>query len=449
MDFNDKALIERWEPVLAHEAVPEIKDHHRKMQTAILLENTEKDMSNGGTNNASTFLNEAAPTNNTTGVANYDPILINLVRRAMPNLIAYDVAGVQAMTGPSGLVFAMRSHYGAQNGTEAFFNEPETGWSARLGSNTSATNAGYASATAVGGANGNVGTTPGSSNNAGNNTFNFAGGLNLGTAEGLGSNTTAIFPEMSLTIEKVTATAKSRKLKAEFSQEMSQDLKAIHGLDVESELSNMLASALLADINREVIRTIIVTSKTGCLDTTTPGTFDCDVDSNGRWLVEKHKGLMFRVEQESNAIAKASRAGRGNIIICSSDVASALQMAGVLDYAPALAANNLQIDDTGVTFAGILNKRVKVFIDPYASGNWMVVGYKGSTPADAGLFYCPYIPLQKVMAVDPNTFQPKIGYSTRYAMVASPFAEGLTVGNGALNQDSNVYYRKFVISNLS
>jgi hypothetical protein len=369
----------------------------------------------------------------------------------MPNLIAYDVCGVQPMTGPTGLIFAMRARYANQEGTETFYNEVNTGYSSRGGSNTSAETAGYASATAAGGAAGNVGTTLNlaTSNNAGNNTYNFAGGLATAVAEGLGSSNTTLFPEMAFSIEKVSVTAKSRALKAEYSLELSQDLKAIHGLDAETELSNILSSEILAEINREVIRTLIVTAVRGAAEgTTTAGIFDLDTDSNGRWSVEKFKGLMFQVEREANKIAKDTRRGKGNIIICSSDVASALQMAGVLDYAPALNSNNLQVDDTGNTFAGVLNGRLRVYIDPYAGSNYMVVGYKGASAFDAGLFYCPYVPLQMVRAVDPNTFQPKIGFKTRYGMVANPFAEGTTAGVGAITQDSNLYYRRLVVNNL-
>ena len=441
----------KWKDVLDHEDLPGISDPLKRAVTAAVLENTERTLKEErGTGNGS-FLGEAAPTNATgSSIDNFDPVLISLVRRAMPNLIAYDVCGVQPMTGPTGLIFAMRSRYDDQTGTETFYNEVDTGHSARGGANTSATNAGYAAANVVGGQATNIGTYPGTSNNVGGNTYNFAGGMNTATAEGLGSNTTAVFPEMSFSIEKVSVEAKSRALKAEYSMELAQDLKAIHGLDAETELSNILSSEILAEINREVIRTIVVTAKTGAQEgTTTAGVFDLDTDSNGRWLVEKHKGLMFQIEREANAIAKGTRRGKGNIIICSSDVASALMMAGVLDYAPALNSNNnLSVDDTGNTFAGVLNGRFKVYIDPYAGSNYLVVGYKGSNAFDAGVFYCPYVPLQMVRAVDPSTFQPKIGFKTRYGMVANPFAEGTTAGLGALTQDSNNYYRRIIVNNL-
>jgi hypothetical protein len=451
MTYLAEEIQNKWKPILEHQDLPEIKDAHKRAVTAQILENTEKAISearaagmNGG------FLNEAAPTNATgSAIDNFDPVLISLVRRAMPNLVAYDICGVQPMTGPTGLIFAMRARYDNQTGTETFYNEVDTGHSARGGANTAAAAAGYATANVVGGQAENIGTSPSASNNVGGNTYNFAGGLNLATAEGLGSNTTAIFPEMAFSIEKVSVTAKSRALKAEYSLELAQDLKAIHGLDAETELSNILSAEILAEINREVIRTVVATARTGAQEgTTTAGIFDLDTDSNGRWSVEKFKGLMFQVEREANAIAKATRRGKGNIIICSSDVASALQMAGVLDYAPALNSNNLNVDDTGNTFAGVLNGRLRVYIDPYAGANYMVVGYKGSSAFDAGLFYCPYVPLQMVRAVNPDTFQPKIGFKTRYGMVANPFAEGTTEGLGALTQDSNVYYRRLIVNNL-
>ena len=460
MSYLAEEIQNKWKPILEHEDLTPIKDAHKRAVTAQLLENTEGAIREARASMGHAFLGEAAPINSmglssstasTGAIDTFDPVLISLVRRAMPNLIAYDVCGVQPMTGPTGLIFAMRARYANQEGNETFYNEVDTGHSARGGSNTSATDAGYASATAPGGAVGNVGNTASlaTSNNAGSDVYNFAGGLRTNVAEGLGSNTTAIFPEMAFSIEKVSVTAKTRALKAEYSLELAQDLKAIHGLDAETELSNILSSEILAEINREVIRTLIVTAVRGASEgTTTAGIFDLDTDSNGRWSVEKFKGLMFQVEREANAIAKGTRRGKGNIIICSSDVASALQMAGVLDYAPALNSNNLQVDDTGNTFAGVLNGRLRVYVDPYAGSNYMVVGYKGSSAFDAGLFYCPYVPLQMVRAVDPNTFQPKIGFKTRYGMVANPFAEGLTAGEGAIKQDSNVYYRRLLVNNL-
>jgi hypothetical protein len=450
MSYLEEAVQNKWRPVLEHEDLSPIKDPHRRAVTAQILENTETSIRETRAAMSGSYLNEAAPTNATGGsIDNFDPVLISLVRRAMPNLIAYDVCGVQPMTGPTGLIFAMRARYDGQTGTETFYNEVDTGHSARGGANAGFAEAGYIAAANTGGATNNIGTSPSANNNATNGLYNFAGGIQTSLAEGLGSNTTSIFPEMAFSIEKVSVTAKSRALKAEYSLEVAQDLKAIHGLDAETELSNILSAEILAEINREVIRTIVVTAKKGATEgTTTAGIFDLDTDSNGRWSVEKFKGLMFQIEREANAIAKQTRRGKGNIIICSSDVASALQMAGVLDYAPALNSNNLNVDDTGNTFAGVLNGRLRVYIDPYAGSNYLVVGYKGSSAFDAGLFYCPYVPLQMVRAVNPDTFQPKIGFKTRYGMVANPYAEGDTEGLGRIVEDSNVYYRRLLVSNL-
>jgi hypothetical protein len=344
----------------------------------------------------------------------------------------------------------MRSRYAnsTQLNEEAFYNEANTGHASRLGAGVNAANVGAATTTAVG-AN-TVGTAPGSSNNAGNSTYNYTMGLLLGSGEKLGDSGYT-FPEMGFSIEKVTVSAKTRALKAEYTLELAQDLKAIHGLDAETELSNILSGEILAEINREVVRSIIITAERGATEgTTTAGIFDLDTDSNGRWSVEKFKGLLFQIERECNQIAKQTRRGKGNIIICSSDVASALQMAGVLDYAPALNSNNLNIDDTGNTFAGVLNGRIKVYIDPYAGTNFLVVGYKGSNAFDAGLFYCPYVPLQMVRAVDPASFQPKIGFKTRYGMAPNPFAKGTATADATatLEQDSNKYYRRVLVSNL-
>ena len=441
----------KWKPVLEHADLPTIETAHRRAVTAQILENTENALREDMQNGVSQQLLGESPVNVAGGVSNFDPVLISLVRRSMPNLIAYDICGVQPMTGPTGLIFAMRSKYANSSalGAEAFYNEANTGHSSRLGAGVDAANTGAATATSVG-AN-TVGTAPGSSNNAGNSTYNFTMGLLLGTGELLGSNSTYIFPEMGFSIEKVTVSAKTRALKAEYSLELAQDLKAIHGLDAETELSNILSGEILAEINREVVRSIIITAEKGATDgTTTAGIFDLDTDSNGRWSVEKFKGLLFQIERECNQIAKQTRRGKGNIIICSSDVASALQMAGVLDYAPALNSNNLNIDDTGNTFAGVLNGRIKVYIDPYAGTNFLVVGYKGSNAFDAGLFYCPYVPLQMVRAVDPNSFQPKIGFKTRYGMAPNPFAKGTTAAdaNAVLEQDSNKYYRRVLVNNL-
>jgi hypothetical protein len=443
--YNSENLQEKWQPVLAHPDLPEIKDNYKKAVTSIILENQEKAMKE---DNA--FLSEAAPTNSGFGGSNmqaYDPILISLVRRAMPNLIAYDVASVQPMTGPTGLIFAMKSRFSTQGGTEALFNEPDSGFS-----NDDA--AGDLNSTAM------TGTNPAVLNDASPGTYitggadygsTTGGGMTTAEAEALGDASANSFAEMAFSIEKSTVTAKSRALKAEYTMELAQDLKAIHGLDAETELSNILSAEILAEINREVIRTIYVSAKKGAsINTTTAGIFDLDTDSNGRWSVEKFKGLMFQIERDANVIAQETRRGKGNLIITSSDVASALQMAGVLDYAPAL-NNNLQVDDTGNTFAGVLNGRYRVYIDPYAANNaakqYYVVGYKGTSPYDAGIFYCPYVPLQMVRAVGENTFQPKIGFKTRYGVAQNPFAtsDATDIIAGA---NDNTYYRRVQVANL-
>ena len=430
--FQTEHLQEKWQPVLEHKDLPEINDSYRKAVTTVILENQEKSMKE---DNA--FLSEAAPTNSGhapagSNVAGWDPILISLVRRAMPNLIAYDVAGVQPMTGPTGLIFAMRSRYSSQTGTEAFYNEADNDFS--------------------GGATQMQGTNPAVLNDAAPGTYVSGVAMQTSAAEALGDSASNSFAEMAFSIEKQTVTARTRALKAEYTMELAQDLKAIHGLDAETELANILSSEILAEINREVVRTIYVTSKKGAaVDTANAGIFDMDVDSNGRWSVEKFKGLMFQVERDANAIAQETRRGKGNMIICSSDVASALQMAGVLDYTPAL-NNNLNVDDAGNTFAGVLNGRYKVYIDPYSANSadkqFYVVGYKGTSPYDAGIFYCPYVPLQMVRAVGENTFQPKIGFKTRYGLTANPFAEGATAGGGAMTANANTYYRKVQVTNI-
>ena len=434
----------KWKPVIEHEDLPKISDTHKRSVTAVLLENTERALREAGGHVGGQFLTEAAHANQTgADIDTFDPVLISLVRRAMPNLIAYDICGVQPMTGPTGLIFAMRAKYSNSSnaGVESFYNEVNTAFGTVVGG------ANTLGDKHVGGVPGN--TTTGTANLAETGIYNFGSGMGTAQAEALGTSGNTAFPEMAFSIEKVSVTAKTRALKAEYTMELAQDLKAIHGLDAETELSNILTTEILAEINREVVRTIAVTAQQGASSgTTTAGRFDLDVDANGRWSVEKFKGLMFQVEREANQIAKATRRGKGNIIICSSDVASALQMAGVLDYAPALNSNNLQVDDTGATFAGVLNGRIKVYIDPYATGNYMVVGYKGASAFDAGLFYCPYVPLQMVRAVDTGSFQPKIGFKTRYGMVANPFAEGATAGLGALTKDSNVYYRRVLVDNI-
>ncbi len=433
----------KWAPVLEHADLSPIRDAVRRNVTAVVLENTENELRKAGSMvGGQQLLGEAAPTNATgSAVDNFDPVLISLVRRAMPNLIAYDICGVQPMTGPTGLIFAMRSRYANQTGDEAFYNEANTAYATVVGG------ANTLGDKHVGGFPGN--TTTGTANLAEEGIYNFGDGMSTAQSEALGTSGNTAFPEMAFSVEKVTVTAKSRALKAEYTLELAQDLKAIHGLDAETELSNILSTEILAEINREVVRTISVTAEKGATEgTTTAGVFDLDTDSNGRWSVEKFKGLMFQIEREANQIAKGTRRGKGNIIICSSDVASALQMAGVLDYTPALNSNQLNVDDTGNTFAGVLNGRLRVYIDPYATGNYMVVGYKGASAFDAGLFYCPYVPLQMVRAVDPSSFAPKIGFKTRYGIVANPFAQGTTDGLGALVVDSNKYYRRVLVRNL-
>ena len=445
--YLSENLQNKWESVLDHPDMPKIADPYRKAVTAVILENQAQEMMK-----EAGILNEAGSPTNFAGtggfgggaaaagpVAGFDPILISLVRRSLPNLIAYDVCGVQPMTGPTGLIFAMRTRYAGQSGTEAFYNEANTAFS---------------------GANGAI--VASSMSIAGNTTdYLFVGNaaptgaMTTGSAEALGDGAAGnTFQEMAFSIEKVTVTARTRALKAEYSMELAQDLKAVHGLDAETELANILSAEILAEINREVIRTIYKIAKPGCqAGTTTAGAFNLDTDSNGRWMVEKIKGLAFQIEREANQIAKTTRRGKGNIVICSSDVASALAMSGILDYNSALAGQvSLTVDDTGNTFAGTIFGRIKVYIDPYfptgSTSEFAVVGYKGTNAYDAGMFYCPYVPLQMVRAVDTGTFQPKIGFKTRYGLVANPFAEGTTQGLGALNTQSNNYYRGFRIANL-
>ena len=437
--YLSEPLQQKWNGVLDHPDLPKISDPYRKAVTAVVLENQAVEMQKSG------MITETI--NNTTGAAiqNFDPILISLVRRSLPNLIAYDVCGVQPMTGPTGLIFAMRSRYSSQAGTEAFYNEANTFFS---GSNAAITAAQLAQLTSLTLAANTSETF--TSNAAAVAAMTTNQGENLG--DGAAGNT---FQEMAFSIEKVTVTAKTRALKAEYSMELAQDLKAVHGLDAETELANILSTEILAEINREVIRTIYGVAKLGAqVGTTTRGIFDLDTDSNGRWMVEKIKGLAFQIEREANTIAKQTRRGKGNIMLCSSDVASALAMAGILDYQSALQGQvNLTVDDTGNTFAGTLFGRIKVYIDPYfpagSTNEFAVVGYKGSNAYDAGLFYCPYVPLQMVRAVDTGTFQPKIGFKTRYGLVSNPFADGTAAATqGALTAQSNVYYRGFVVKNL-
>ncbi len=419
--YNSENLQEKWSPVLNHADLPKIDNPYKRAVTSIILENQEK-----AAKEDQAFLGEIANVTGDSAVANWDPILISLVRRAMPNLIAYDVCGVQPMTGPTGLIFAMKSRYTSNSGTEALFNEADTSFSG--GGTHSAT------------------LNPGLMNDT---TTSVTSGTGIATATAEASSS---FAEMAFSIEKSTVTAITRQLKAEYTMELAQDLKAIHGLDAETELANILSAEILAEINREVIRTIYEKAKKGAnINTTTSGTFDLDTDSNGRWSVEKFKGLMFQLERDANVIAQETRRGKGNIIICSSDVASALQMAGVLDYTPAL-NNSLNVDDTGNTFAGTVNGRFKVYIDPYASNNtaaqYYVVGYKGTSPYDAGIFYCPYVPLQMVRAVGENSFQPKIGFKTRYGLIRNPFAESSAQTTGTGTDQANIYYRMVKVTNL-
>ena len=439
-------LIEKWAPVLNEEAAGTIKDSHRKAVTAAVLENQEKALREE--RSQFNFLNEDAAANNTANVSNWDPVLISLVRRAMPNMMAYDVCGVQPMSGPTGLIFAMKSKYlttrgGATSGNEALFNEAKVAFSG----DSSAT--GYAA-----GPSGLDGITDSNSDSSINNdrvdpangTSGF--GMTTANAEQLGTTGESDFAEMGFTIEKATVTAKSRALKAEYTMELAQDLKAIHGLDAETELANILSTEILAEINREVIRTINSQAKTGAGtgNTAINGIFDLSTDADGRWSVEKFKGLIVQIEREANTIAKETRRGKGNFIICSSDVASALAASGMLDYAPAL-ATNLNVDDTGNTFAGVLNGRTKVYIDPYAVADYITVGYKGTNPYDAGMFYCPYVPLTMVRAVTEGSFQPKIGFKTRYGMASNPFV-GATAANGLATAKTNQYYRIFRVDNI-
>ena len=461
--FLSESIQNKWQPVLDHPDLPKISDSYKRAVTSVVLENQEKSLKEDAQ-----FMSEAAPANASgSSIQNWNPILISLVRRAMPNLIAYDICGVQPMSGPTGLIFAMRSRFSSQSGTEALFNEADSDFSGRNAAGSS-TNTGF-SQTAQSGENPavlNDAPIPGAGPN-----YTTGTGMTTAAAEALGDASGNAFAEMAFSIEKSTVTAKSRALKAEYTMELAQDLKAIHGLDAETELSNILSAEILAEINREVVRSVYRGAEVGAADndnsdaainTTTAGIFDLDTDSNGRWSVERFKGLMFQVERDANTIAQRTRRGKGNIIICSSDVASALQMAGVLDYTPAL-NNNLNVDDTGNTFAGVLNGKYRVYIDPYAANlasnaspakQYYVVGYKGTSPYDAGIFYCPYVPLQMVRAVGQDSFQPKIGFKTRYGLVANPFAGSDVTGTGSITADgltalsSNRYYRRVQVANI-
>jgi len=442
METYDR-LVEKWSPVLNEESAGTITDSHKKAVTAAVLENTEKAL------NEQRQLNETAA-NDTSAAANWNPVLISLVRRAMPNLMAYDICGVQPMTGPTGLIFAMKSKYkttkaGATNGDEALFNEPLVGFS---GDSTTAGN----------GTRGPSGLS-GVSDTDADSTIVDSGSTYVPTtgdayttaeAEALG-NTGESFAEMGFTIEKATVTAKSRALKAEYTLELAQDLKAIHGLDAETELANILSTEILAEINREVVRTVNAQAKIGArqANVTTKGIFDLSTDADGRWSAEKFKGLGVQLDREANTIAKETRRGKGNFIVCSSDVASALAASGMLDYSPAL-STNLNVDDTGNTFAGVMNGRIRVYIDPYAETDYINVGYKGTNPYDAGVFYCPYVPLTMVRAVGEDDFQPRIGFKTRYGMVSNPFVDtsNMSGRDGLATNRTNQYYRIFRVDNI-
>ena len=438
--FNaDSQLMEKWSPVLEHADVPSIEDRYKKSVTARLLENQEIALKEERVQQSFGNVNEAAANATGASIANFDPVLISLVRRAMPNLIAYDIAGVQPMSGPTGLIFAMKSKYSTQGGTEALFNEADTDFSG--------TGTHQAEPTGLGGAtdadtDGSIADTT-----AADITNTFGAGLPTATAEARGTSggAGAAFGEMAFSIEKSTVTAKSRALKAEYTMELAQDLKAVHGLDAEGELANILSAEILAEINREVVRTVLTKAKIGALQSSTAvsGIFDVGTDSDGRWMAEKFKGLVMQLEREANVIAKETRRGKGNYVIVSSDVASALAASGMLDYSPAM-STNLNVDDTGNTFAGVLNGRMKVYIDPYATIDFACVGYRGANPYDAGLFYCPYVPLTMVKAIGETDFQPRIGFKTRYGMVANPFVAADGVGTDR----ANPYFRIFRIDDI-
>jgi len=470
--FNAKQLTEKWAPVLSHESSPGIKDNYKKAVTAVLLENQERFLreERGMLNEvavnalgASTVspANSALGNSNTAGLAGFDPVLISLIRRSMPNLVAYDICGVQPMSGPTGLIFAMRSRYENQGGEEALFNEADTGFSAGGDTNKGDYAVRAGDGTSASGNSLSDGNNPSLLNDSSPGTYEVAAGMSRESLETMGE-TGNLFREMSFSIEKTSVTAKSRALKAEYTLELAQDLKAIHGLDAEQELANILSSEVLAEINREVVRRVYSVAKKGAANNVaTAGIFDLDVDSNGRWSVEKFKGLLFQIERDCNAIAQETRRGKGNFLMCSADVASALAMAGVLDYSSGLTGAGGpsigEVDDTGNLLVGTINGRIKVYVDPYAANlsdkHYYVVGYKGTSPYDAGLFYCPYVPLQMVRSIDPNNFQPKIGFKTRYGMVSNPFVTTNGAYNGTpdgetLTANANMYYRRVQVTNL-
>ena len=461
--FNAKALTEKWSPVLNHEGTSAIKDNYKKAVTAVLLENQERFIreergmlqeAGGAAGNSAgaiggNALSGSGLDTKTGGLAGFDPVLISLISRAMPNLVAYDICGVQPMSGPTGLIFAMKAHYETRTGPEALYNEPDSNFSAGSDASKGAYNPAN---------DATDGSNPALLNDASPGTYERGvKPMARNVAEELGETTQ--FREMAFSIEKTAVTAQSRALKAEYTLELAQDLKAIHGLDAEQELANILSSEILAEINREVVRTVYTIAKPGAANNVAnAGRFDLDVDSNGRWSVEKFKGLMFQVERDANAIAQETRRGKGNFIVTSADVASALAMSGTLDYSSGLTGAGGpsigEVDDTGNLLVGTMNGRIKVYVDPYSANiadkHYYVVGYKGTSPYDAGLFYCPYVPLQMVRSIGPDTFQPKIGFKTRYGMVANPF---VTQANGtpdaeALTANRNQYYRRVQVENL-
>ena len=470
--FNAEHLQEKWSPVLNHGEAPEIQDRYKKAVTSVLLENQERFLreERGMLNEvavnslgASTVspAGSALASSNTAGLAGFDPVLISLVRRAMPNLMAYDICGVQPMSGPTGLIFAMRSRYENQGGEEALFNEPDTGFTGGYDASAGDYAVRAGDGTSAGGGSTSDGNNPALLNDASPGTYEVGTKMSREDLERMGESS-RLFREMSFSIEKTSVTAQSRALKAEYTLELAQDLKAIHGLDAEQELANILSSEVLAEINREVVRRVYSVAKPGAQNNVAnAGIFDLDVDSNGRWSVEKFKGLLFQIERDANAIAQETRRGKGNFLVCSADVASALAMAGVLDYTsglngaggPSIGA----VDDTGNLSVGTINGRIKVYVDPYAANlsdkHYYVIGYKGTSPYDAGLFYCPYVPLQMVRSIDPNTFQPKIGFKTRYGMVSNPFVTQDGTYNGTpdgetLSANANMYYRRVQVTNL-
>jgi hypothetical protein len=469
---DTRILQEKWAPVLGHKDLPEIKDAYRRQVVATLLENQERAIreEHGMLNEVAVNslgagtvspAGSALSSSNTAGLAGFDPILISLIRRSMPNLVAYDIAGVQPMSGPTGLIFAMRARYENQNGAEALYYEPDQGFSA----GSDASQGAYSVRNAAGSGGDAEGNNPAVLNDGTPGTYEVARGMSRETSEVLGEAGT-LFREMAFSIEKTSVTAKTRALKAEYTLELAQDLKAIHGLDAEQELANILSSEILAEINREIIRTVYTVALPGAQnDVATQGTFDLDIDSNGRWMAEKFKGLLFQIQRDANAIGQLTRRGKGNFMICSADVASAMSMAGMLDYAPAL-NTSLNVDDTGNVFAGVLQGGIRVYIDPFgapiysqsqAAKHYYVMGYKGTSPYDAGLFYCPYVPLQMVRSINPDTFQPKIGFKTRYGMVSNPFVSttnsngiaGATPDGSALTANTNQYYRRVKVINLT